>query len=72
MKITDTERLNFLLQYFCIDDIGDEDSFPGVCINSEALENILTWSPEYNSVNVETWDDDLRDVIDRAIQKSTQ
>ena len=65
---TDTERLDFLLSEICIDDIGDEESVKGICIRYEDLENRLTCGDNYTS-NIETWEDDLRDVIDRAIGK---
>lgn len=41
--ITDADRLKFLLKFFSIDDIGDEQYTPGVCIRHEELEDVLTW-----------------------------
>lgn len=72
-KINDTDRLNFLLKYFNICDIGDEVAIPGVCINSEELEDDLTWGPEFGERNTrqshfKSWNDDVRDIIDRAIE----
>lgn len=63
VPITDTERLDFILKYFCIDDVGDEEYIPGVCINEEKLADELSIGIYLN------WDDNLRDVIDRAIMK---
>lgn len=67
---TDTERLNFLLRYFLIDDIGDEEAVPGVIVFNEELEEVLTWGQEKNGThdsNIRSWEDDLRVIIDRAI-----
>ncbi len=41
--LTDTDRLNFLLKYFAVEDIGDEDYCPVVVIRAEELEDVLTW-----------------------------
>ena len=60
--ITDTERLDFILKYFNIEDVGDDDFMIGVRINSEPLEDILG--------NANGWDEPLRDIIDRAITKA--
>ncbi len=73
---TDTERLDFILKYFEIDDIGDAEAVPGVVINSEKLEDDLTYGAEephptytaYRSSLIKEYEDDLRDVIDRAIK----
>ena len=65
--MTDTERLDFLLQYFCIDDIGDEEYCKGICISSEALEEKLSFLQDGSS-NIELWNEDLRCVIDRTMQ----
>jgi len=40
---TDADRLRFLLTFFSIEDIGDEDFTPWVCVRSEDLEDALTW-----------------------------
>jgi hypothetical protein len=40
---TDADRLRFLLTFFSIEDIGDEDFTPGVCVRSDELEDALTW-----------------------------
>ncbi len=61
--MNDTERLDFILKYFRIDDVGDEDYCPGVCIREEALADVLSIGVKLD------WDDNLRDVIDRAINK---
>ncbi len=66
-QITDTNRLDFLLQYFYIDDIGDEEYCKGMCISHEALEEKLSFTPNGSS-NIELWKEDLRTVIDRAIK----
>lgn len=70
-KITDTERLDFILKHFIIDDIGDDISVPAVCVDYENLCEELTWGPdngrgEYPSLC--DYKDDIRVVIDRAIK----
>ena len=69
--MTDTERLNFILNYFVTDDIGDETYVPGVCIDHERLEEDLTWGVEENGQrqsHYKNWDEDLRSIIDKAIE----
>lgn len=68
--MNDTDRLNFILKYFTIDDIGDEIPCPGICIKCEQLEDDLSWGADENGIrpsNVMTWDAQMREVIDRAI-----
>ena len=70
-NMTDTERLNFLLKYFSIEDVGDEIFVPGVYIECESLEEDLTWGVEQNGrreSHFRTDSDDMRDIIDRAIK----
>ena len=73
--MNDTDRLNFILNYFTTDDIGDETYVPGVCIDNEELENDLTWEPEKDGKalsHYKNWDDDIRVIIDRAIKSHNQ
>jgi len=70
---TDKERLDFLLRYISIEDVGDESYCPGVVVRSEALEEALSHGPKadedgYYPNTIERWGDDMRDVIDRAIR----
>ena len=58
-KHTDTQRLDFLLEYFSISDIGDECAVSAVSIQSEDLEVRLGHGM--------AWEADIRDVIDRAM-----
>jgi hypothetical protein len=44
--MTDTERLDFLLTFLDIDDVGDDDIVPGVVANYEGLEESLTFGQE--------------------------
>ena len=62
--MTDSDRLDFLLKYLSIDDVGDDVICLGINVKGEKLADDLSF--------IKTWDDDLRDVIDRAIQRSTQ
>ena len=69
---TDTQRLNWLLQYFLIDDIGDEFACPGIVIRAEELEDALSFGPDDNTVDrpsMVAFGDNIRDVIDRVIYK---
>lgn len=68
--LTDTDRLNFLLTYFCIDDVGDEHYCPGVVIRSEALEDVLTWGRETGTRLNQCDTDNFRTIIDRSIRKN--
>ena len=60
MPHTDTERLDFLLRWFSVEDVGDEEFAPGVVIHQEQLEDRLT------GVLTEVTDD-LRTVLDKAL-----
>ena len=67
MDEKDTERLDFLLKYFRIDDIGEEEVAFGVGIKYEDLETALSYNE--CSPAVKAHDDNLRDIIDRAIRR---
>lgn len=71
----DTERLNYLLQYFEITDIGDDKFQFGVSVDSEQLEYDLSFGKYDPSIPgnpplFDDWTDRvwLRDVIDAAIE----
>lgn len=78
--MNDTDRLNFILKYFTIDDIGDEEAVPGICINHEGLEDDLTWGVPHGELNTrkshfqgpDYWKNDIRDIIDKAIESHNQ
>ena len=61
---SDTERLEFLLRFLSVEDVGDEDFIPGVVVNPDALEEAIGVS------GVLDWKEDLRTIIDRAINHS--
>lgn len=68
--LTDTDRLNYLLQFICVDDVGDEEYCKGIVVSGERLEEEVGFGPMVNGrmePTVKDWGDDLRDVIDRAI-----
>ena len=56
---TDTERLDFILKYFDVEDVGDDELYIGVRINSEPLEDALGFAKH--------WNESLRDIIDRTL-----
>lgn len=69
--MSDTERLNFLLRFVRIDDVGDEHFFPNVIVDQEKMEEAIGFGPPNAAgrmmSNVHSLHDDIRDVIDRAI-----
>ena len=71
-KYTDTDRLNHLLKYISIDDVGDEESVLGVVVANERLETELTLGPDHAEKEMvklaHDWDDNFRDVIDRSME----
>lgn len=70
--MTDTERLNFILEHFELDDIGDDRFCPGVIIDSENLEERLSFGKFKNGRAkslISSFDDDLRTIIDKAIKE---
>ena len=68
-EITDTDRLNYLLEFFCVDDIGDKICTPGISINFESLEEKLSFGPcESGECQILcSFGDQLRTVIDKSI-----
>jgi len=69
-KFTDTDRLNYLLQFIHVDDVGDEYYCKGIVVNGDSLEEKVGFGPMVNGRmdgTVKEWNDDLRDVIDRAM-----
>ena len=79
VKHTDTERLDFLLKFISIDDVGDEHCVPGVVVRSEDLEEKLSVR-EYQEVKPGVmgnpimchFGENLRVTIDRAIDEYGQ
>ena len=68
--ITDIDRLDFLLKWMTVDDIGDYAPCPGVVVDSEAIEDALSYGPPMEDGRrpcLCDWSDDMRSVIDKAI-----
>ncbi len=65
--LEESHRLSFLLQFITVEDVGDDQFCPGVVVQQESMEDALTFG-QGNKVMVST-DDDLRDVIDRAMKE---
>lgn len=59
---TDTKRINFLLQFIHIEDIGDDTSVPKIWVDYLTMEGKLY-------PHIKTLNDDVRDVIDRALDQ---
>jgi hypothetical protein len=70
-QFSDTDRLNYLLQFIRIDDVGDEEYCKGIVVDHESLEEKVGLGPEGSDRimrgTIRDWNDDLRDVIDRAM-----
>jgi len=68
----DKQRLDWLSDFFGVEDIGDEDFCPGMCINAQRLEEALTYgSPVDGKAPIlVTKESTLRDAIDAAVSNS--
>ena len=68
---TDTERLDFLLQFFEITDIGDETYVLGVLVDHDSLEERLSFGVSRESTRpiLARPGDSMRDIIDKAISE---
>ncbi len=70
-QFSDTDRLNYLLQFVAIDDVGDEEYCKGIVVSYEEMEEKVGLGPPDETGRMEgtirEWNDDLRDVIDRAM-----
>ena len=69
-EITDTERLEFLMKFFTVDDIGDEHVFPGVVVDADEVSDAFSYAVEGEVVTMlYGWQNpDMRRVIDKAIK----
>lgn len=69
-RISDTQRLEFLMQFFRVEDTGDEDVCPGMIVDEDAVSNAFDYGPLAGEVLtlVDGWENpDMRRVIDKAI-----
>jgi len=69
--MTDTDRLEFLLEHFMLDDVGDDHFCPGVIIDNESLEDRLTFGVYKNGEAkslISSINEDFRVIIDNAIK----
>jgi hypothetical protein len=69
--VNDTERLEFLMQFFTVDDIGCEEACPGVIVDTCKADDMFNCG----ALAGETvtyyggWENpDMRRVIDKAIE----
>lgn len=72
MTHTDTERLDFLLQFMSIEDAGDVEDYPMVIVEGYTLGDYLTMGKILNDGTFKRLCDfgmDLREVIDKAIDE---
>jgi hypothetical protein len=67
---TDSQRLDYLLRFLSIDDVGDDNPCSGVVVRGECLSEALTsyQAPGIDPVHLVEFGDPLRRVIDRAIE----
>lgn len=69
-QLTDTDRLEYLMRFFRVDDAGDEDVCPGVFVDTDAVSEAFDCgaiADERVSL-LDGWQNpDMRRVIDKAI-----
>jgi len=68
--MSDTERLEYLMQFFTVDDTGDEQVCPGVIVDTDAVSEAFDCGPLAGEVVtiMGGWQNpDMRRVIDKAI-----
>ena len=77
-KYTDTDRLTYLLQFIEIDDVGDDIIAPGIVVHTERMEEGIGLGKYDGDLFGQgrggnpclcKFGDDLRTVIDRAIEE---
>lgn len=71
----DTERLDFLMQFFEVSDVGDESLCVGVVVDTDAVGEAF----DFGALKDEQWspfsgwkNPDMRRAIDKAIQFQKQ
>ena len=73
--ITDTERLDFLMQFFSVEDFGDDSYAPGVVVDTDAVSEAFDGPPcagEVVHISDGWQNPDMRRVIDRAIARAKE
>ena len=67
---TDTERLEFLMQFFEVADCGDEDVCPGMIVSADDVSKAFDYGPlsDETVTLMDGWiNPDMRRVIDKAM-----
>lgn len=70
-QISDTDRLNYLMQFFRVDDCGDEDVCPGVIVDQDAVSAAFDMGAisDERVTLMDGWlAPDMRRVIDKALR----
>jgi hypothetical protein len=68
--MSDTDRLEFLMQFFRVDDVGDENVCPGMIVDTDDVSDAFDFGPLADEVVtlMDGWQNpDMRRVIDKAI-----
>ena len=68
--MTDTERLEFLMRFFRVEDTGDEDVCPGMIVDTDAVSAAFDFGPlaDETVTLMGGWHNpDMRRAIDKAI-----
>jgi len=68
--MTDTERLEFLMRFFRVDDIGDEHVCPGMIVDTYAVSAAFDFGPlaDETVTLMGGWNNpDMRRAIDKAM-----
>jgi len=69
-NMTDTQRLEFLMRFFRVDDCGDETVCPGMIVDTDAVSEAFDFGPLANETVtlMGGWQNpDMRRAIDAAI-----
>ena len=67
--MNDTERLEFLMRFFRVEDVGDDDVCPGMIVDADAVSNAFDCGPLADET-VTSWgwhNPDMRRAIDKAM-----
>ena len=68
--MTDTQRLEFLMRFFRVEDTGDESVCPGMVVDTDAVSEAFDFGPlaDETVTLMDGWHDpDMRRAIDKAI-----
>jgi len=70
LSITDTDRLEFLMRFFTVDDVGDDSICPGMVVYADSVSEAFDFGPlaDEEVTSLGGWrNPNMRRVIDKAI-----